>query len=159
MKTTHATVSEFTIHPAGIIEAYNAQVGIMSLGIPQLKKTEASWLRLSNSENQKGIHYIGPSKMNPSAKAMNSICEADQQHLTVSLVKAKDRDAAYYLQFRIMILWNIQDTKLWRTGKHIVQHCPKPCMCLAPCLIHHLLIQILCLQLCNLCLNRFNRSE
>ena len=125
MKTTHAVVSEFTIHPAGIIEAGNAQVGIMSLSITQQKKTEALWLRLSNSENQRGIHYSGPSKLNPSAKAMNSLSEADQQHLKSSLAKAKERNEAYYSQLGIMMLWNIQDTMLRWTGMHFVQHCSK----------------------------------
>ena len=63
LKGTHAMVTEFTQHPAGIIGAGRADVanGVMSLKFTRLKKSEAASLCLPE-QFQQCEPYTGPQK-------------------------------------------------------------------------------------------------
>ena len=65
MKATHAMVSEFTIHPKQVLGPNNAQIGVMTMKIPRLKKSEAARLKLADKSGLEIIHYNGSTKVKP----------------------------------------------------------------------------------------------
>ena len=98
MKTTHAMVSEFTIHPKQTLDANNAQIGVMSMKIPRLKKSDAAHLKLANKDGLEIIHYNGSTKVKPPSIPNHEQSLSDLEKLKASLAKAAERDAGFYNQ-------------------------------------------------------------
>lgn len=94
-KSTHAMVSEFTQHPAGIIMTEN--IGVMQLKIPRLKKYEASSLRLTHQSLQLE-HCTVPPKLKPPALPVKVLCPEEEHRVAASLTRAMERDAAWLSQ-------------------------------------------------------------
>ena len=85
-------VTEFTQHPAGIIEAGRADVanGVMNLKSTRLKKSETASLCLPE-QFQQCEHYNGPQKLDPPNLKQTVSPLSDVAHLATSFAKAKDR--------------------------------------------------------------------
>ena len=98
-KGTHAMVTEFTQHSAGIIEAGRADVanGLMNLKFTRLKKSGTA-LHCLPEQFQQCEHYTGFYKLDtPNLKQTVSPL-SDVAHLATSFAKAKDRDVAWLKQ-------------------------------------------------------------
>ncbi len=97
-KSTHAMVSEFTVHPRKIEDTKTPQLGVMSLTVPRLKKSEASRLHLREPEL---LHYTGEHKVNPPCIVDTPLSPTDCDNIQASLVTAYKRDAAYFQQLQL----------------------------------------------------------
>ena len=96
MKATHAMVSEFTIHPKQVLGPNNAQIGVMTMKIPRLKKSEAARLKLADKSGLEIIHYNGSTKVKPPCIPNQEESVLDLEKLKKSLAKANERDAGFY---------------------------------------------------------------
>ena len=97
-RSTHVMVSEFNQHLSseGTIEQ-RADVGVMNVNIPRLRKSEAASLRLSQpSATIK--HYVGPKKLQPPNFAPVNPSPGDIQKLTSSIEMSHQKDAAWWSQ-------------------------------------------------------------
>ena len=98
MKTTHAMVSEFTIHPKQELDTSKTQIGVMCMKIPRLKKSEAAHLKLANKDGLEIINYNGPNKAKPPSIPEEEMSQSDLDKLNRSLAKASQRDADFFNQ-------------------------------------------------------------
>ena len=98
MKTTHAMVSEFTLHPKQELTSNNAQIGVMSMTIPRLKQSDARHLKLANKSGLQISHYSGPFKVNPPNIPDQEVSQSDLEYLGKSIKRAAQRDAGFYNQ-------------------------------------------------------------
>lgn len=87
MKTIYAIVSEFTIHPRQGVTTDNVQIGVMSMTIPRLKKSEVVNLKLANNAGLEIIHYPGPDKVIPPKFPDKEESLSDLEQLNKSLEK------------------------------------------------------------------------
>ena len=92
MKTTHAMVSEFTVHPKQDLTVIHSQIGVMSVTIPRLKKSEAAKLKLANKAGLEISHYSGAKKVNPPFFPEQEDSNLDKEQLRNSLDRAAQRD-------------------------------------------------------------------
>ena len=94
-RATHAMTIEFTQNPAGIINPGSATPGVMHINIPRLRKSEAA--KLSFTERSLQVeHYAGQRKLNPPELPEIIQSQPDNQRLSVSLAKARCKDAEYF---------------------------------------------------------------
>ncbi len=92
-------VFEFTVHPKNTDDdTSDIKVGVSSLKIPRLKKSEAANLQLATPRADDDVHYHGAKRCDPPVVAESDLDDADEEHLKKSLRKAKERDAAYLSQ-------------------------------------------------------------
>ena len=98
MKTTHAMVSEYTIHPRNEHTNDDSQFGVMSLKIPRITKTEAKDLKLANKSAIKILHHKGVNKAKPPPISIHEGSESDLEMLSKSSARASKRDAEYFNQ-------------------------------------------------------------
>ena len=92
-------VTEFTQHPAGIIEAGRADVanGVMNLKFTRLKKSETASLCLPE-QFQQCEHYTGPQKLDPPNLKQTVSPLSDVAHMPLVLQRPKT-DVAWLKQF------------------------------------------------------------
>ena len=124
MKTTHTMGMEFTQRPAGIM---NADIGVMQLKIPRLRKHETSNTQLADHGIQLE-HYVGPSKRNPPLLQPQPLSPNESQLQSASVKFGQERDALWLSQVHGSdkpIEWagfNIQQDRLQNSMKKSKTH-------------------------------------
>ncbi len=87
-------VLEYTVRPVSM-DAERSQVGVMTLTIPRLKKSEAAQLQLTQS---KITHYTGPPNVKPPDQVKAVPSQEDLESINSSLEWANTRDGEYLSQ-------------------------------------------------------------
>ena len=95
IKSTHALVSQFMQHPAGILETGN--MGVMQLIIPRLKKGEANGLHL-NEQSVPFEHYTGLQKINPPPLPPVALPPDQAEQVAESLKISTEKDVSWLSQ-------------------------------------------------------------